>query len=77
MKIDFISPFRGREDMVAGLLFNIQRFCPGAKTILIEQKDDEIFKHCHLRNICVAYITGDLLVFIDIYVRMLHEINFV
>lgn len=75
--ISFIVPLRNREQQVPGLIFNLSKFYKNCEIILANQGDNTLFKHGQLRNLGYKKSKGDIVVFIDVDVRLLEFIDFV
>ena len=75
--VSFITPLRNREDQIPGLIFNITKYYQDFEIILANQADNTSFKHGQLRNLGYNKSKGDIVIFIDVDVRLLHYIDFV
>lgn len=77
-ELSFIVPFRGREDQILGLEHNLKKYFNkfSYEIIYVNQKDEKLFKRGQLCNIGFKYSSGEIIIFQDVDIRHLRELDF-
>lgn len=77
MKISFIVSYRGRKEMMPGLIFNIQKYYPESEIIFCSQKDNLLFRKGQLTNLGFLLARHEIIASVNLDYRFMEYVNLI